>query len=51
MATTSVPPCFFNAIVQASAIHLHVGDGEHSSLVFSSVNTPSQFLPENYSPI
>ena len=51
MATTSVLLCFFNAIVQASAIHLHVGDGEHSSLVFSSLNTPSPFLSQKNFPI
>ena len=49
MATTSVPPCFFNAIVQASAIHLHVADGELGCLVFSSLSTPSPLLSENNS--
>ena len=52
-----------DAIVQASAIHLHattvIGDqmatvtamASIGSMVFSSLNTPSPFLSENNSPI
>lgn len=40
-----------DAIVQASAIHLHVGKVSNGSILFSSLSTPSPFLSESNSPV